>query len=94
MVTALINMYLLAFTCFSKTRRIKIILTWINFLSGLLATCFYFHHNLYCQSGTYTLFAVSEYIVLLSNIGFHFQAYYDFQNYRLCLIDKRTEQLP
>ena len=50
----------------------------INTLAWILALFFYIRHNQYCETGVYTMFAAAEYIFVLSNMIFHFQAYYDF----------------
>ncbi|XP_064208863.1 post-GPI attachment to proteins factor 2 isoform X1 [Anguilla rostrata] len=49
-----------------------------NIMSCLFAAYFYRWHNSYCDPGIYTFFAFFEYLVVLSNIGFHITAYWDF----------------
>ncbi|XP_050299413.1 post-GPI attachment to proteins factor 2-like [Anthonomus grandis grandis] len=49
-----------------------------NFIFILLAAFFFARHNSLCEPYVYSLFAASEYMVVLSNIAFHFTAYLDF----------------
>ncbi|XP_055594786.1 post-GPI attachment to proteins factor 2-like [Uranotaenia lowii] len=49
-----------------------------NLLSILLAVYFFVRHNSHCEPGIYSLFALSEYVFVYSNIGFHMTAYWDF----------------
>ncbi|XP_042906323.1 post-GPI attachment to proteins factor 2-like [Parasteatoda tepidariorum] len=63
-----------------KSVRLKLLLLSINLFAFSLSVYFYFRHNWYCESGMYTLFALSEYVVVLSNICYHFTAIYDFSN--------------
>ncbi|GMR41810.1 hypothetical protein PMAYCL1PPCAC_12005 [Pristionchus mayeri] len=57
----------------------------ISFLSMLLAGYLYYRHNTYCEPGVYTLFALAEYMIILSNIAFHSTLYYDFHGKSLTL---------
>lgn len=89
MATALTYMFLVSYASqynFSrKTRRTKRVLAWINFVSGCLAVYFFSRHNSFCEPGIYTLFALAEYVIVSSNIFFHFQAYHDLSNVSFCI---------
>ncbi|KAH9424855.1 Post-GPI attachment to proteins factor 2 [Dermatophagoides pteronyssinus] len=56
-----------------------------NTLAWIFALFFYVRHNDYCETGVYSLFAASEYVFVLTNILFHFQAYYDFYDTKISL---------
>lgn len=49
-----------------------------------MALFFYERHNKYCEIGVYSLFAASEYVFVISNMIFHFQAYFDFAQVHFC----------
>ncbi|CAL4100742.1 unnamed protein product, partial [Meganyctiphanes norvegica] len=55
----------------------------VNIGCFLIALYFFYRHNTYCEEGIYTMFALFEYIVVLSNMGFHMAAYYDFYHHHL-----------
>ncbi|KAJ8937268.1 hypothetical protein NQ314_011974 [Rhamnusium bicolor] len=51
-----------------------------NLMCIFSAVYFFMRHNSLCEPYVYTLFALSEYIVVLSNMAFHLTAYFDFEN--------------
>ena len=46
----------------------------------LLMLLFYWYHNAYCRPYAYTMFCISEYIVVLLNLNFHWCSFYDFKD--------------
>ena len=68
-------------------------MTITNIISGISAVYFYLRHNTYCETGVYTLFAISEYLVVLSNTLFHFQAFYDFNQTFFSIVDRKYHLL-
>uniref|UniRef100_A0A1I8BJF0 Ribosomal_L16 domain-containing protein n=1 Tax=Meloidogyne hapla TaxID=6305 RepID=A0A1I8BJF0_MELHA len=57
-----------------------------QFVSLVFALYFFYRHNRYCESGMYTLFALSEYSLILFNGLFHTTIYYEFQSRVLSLV--------
>jgi len=49
-----------------------------NVVCFAAAGYFFVRHNNYCEPGIYTFFAFFEYIVVLTNMGYHMTAYWDF----------------
>ncbi|XP_041778238.1 post-GPI attachment to proteins factor 2-like [Anopheles merus] len=63
-----------------KSLRYKRRLLLVNVASIMFAVYFFVRHNNHCEPGIYSLFALSEYVFVYSNIGFHMTAYWDFIN--------------
>lgn len=92
MVSALSNMLLLYLVikngCKQKlsaldrlSLKCKFLCGIINISSFFLAVYFYFRHNWYCEPYVYTFFALFEYIVVVTNMGYHMTAYWDFSDH-------------
>ncbi|XP_071569849.1 post-GPI attachment to proteins factor 2 [Temnothorax nylanderi] len=61
----------------------------LNVLSILIACYFFYRHNKYCEPLVYSMFALSEYGVVLSNMGYHLTAALDFATTHLMLSGNR-----
>ncbi|KAG1673725.1 Post-GPI attachment to proteins factor 2 [Nymphon striatum] len=70
-----------------KSLRYKTIFFLINILSIFMAVYFFFRHNWHCEPGVYSLFCLCEYMVVLSNMGFHMTAYWDFYEHIFVITD-------
>ena len=55
----------------------------LNLAFVVMSLYWYYRHNAYCEPGIYSLFSLCEYGIVLTNIGFHFASYYDFEEYHL-----------
>lgn len=61
-----------------KAVRLKGLLCLVNIVSFACAGFCFVRHNRHCEPGVYTLFALFEYVVVLTNMGFHITACLDF----------------
>ncbi|XP_075153216.1 post-GPI attachment to proteins factor 2-like [Haematobia irritans] len=64
-----------------KSVRYKLLFFLINLLAFALAGYFFLRHNSKCEPGVYTFFALFEYVVVFTNMGYHMTAYWDFYGY-------------
>lgn len=67
----------------NETHIVKQGIAIINFTAIIAALYLYNRHNLYCESGVYSMFSFLEYIVIVANIVYHLQAYYDLSEYSI-----------
>ncbi|EZA57325.1 hypothetical protein DMN91_002755 [Ooceraea biroi] len=96
LITSFIHMFLTYYimrSCRTVTREWFDVasLTWkrrlmlLNVISILVACYFFYRHNKYCEPLVYSMFALSEYGVVLSNMGYHLTAALDFATTRLMI---------
>ncbi|XP_065158167.1 post-GPI attachment to proteins factor 2-like [Atheta coriaria] len=91
-VTFIISSLLHMFLLFCSQRRndrfeikLKNHLAMVNFIGIFLAMFFFIVHGIHCPDYIYSLFALCEYIVVLTNIAYHGSIIYDFPNKYLTL---------
>lgn len=66
-----------------RTEVVKKRIAIINLLAIVVALYLYDRHNRYCEPGVYSMFSFLEYIVIVANIVYHLQAYYDLDDYSI-----------
>ncbi|XP_025412546.1 post-GPI attachment to proteins factor 2 isoform X2 [Sipha flava] len=65
----------------------KIYCTIFNMISFTIAGYCFLRHNAYCESGVYSVFALFEYFIVLSNMAFHLTAVWDLASISLVVDD-------
>ncbi|KAM9811444.1 post-GPI attachment to proteins factor 2-like isoform X1 [Syngnathus typhle] len=70
----------------ARSHHWKVSLLILNLSFCAFAGLFYVKHNLYCESGSYTLFALFEYLIVFSNMAFHLTAAWDFKSREVMVI--------
>lgn len=68
-----------------ETLSVKKVIAWSNLCLMTSATYFFLRHNSRCEPFVYSFFALSEYLIVLSNIYFHSLAYYDLSDVQISL---------
>lgn len=68
-----------------KSLRIKKRTLKFYFVCGCLMSFFYYRHNEYCEPYVYSFFCICEYVIVISNMMFHYTARYDFAHINLVL---------
>lgn len=63
--------------------KLKGLLFLVNLVSFACAGFCFLRHNSHCEPGVYSLFALFEYVVVLTNMGFHMTANWDFAGQNL-----------
>lgn len=64
-----------------ETKIVKKKIAVINFTAIIAALYLYDRHNRLCEAGVYSMFSFLEYIVIVANIIYHLQAFYDLGDY-------------
>ncbi|XP_034024271.1 post-GPI attachment to proteins factor 2-like isoform X2 [Thalassophryne amazonica] len=70
----------------AKSHHWKVRFLVLNVSFCVFAGFFYWKHNMYCESGSYTFFALFEYLVVFSNMSFHLTAVWDFKSREVMVI--------
>ncbi|XP_024910694.1 post-GPI attachment to proteins factor 2-like [Cynoglossus semilaevis] len=70
--------------------KVRFLLLYVSFCA--FAGFFYWKHNMYCESGTYTLFALFEYLIVFSNMAFHLTAVWDFKSREVMVISSSEDK--
>ncbi|KAH0567406.1 post-GPI attachment to proteins factor 2-like isoform X1 [Cotesia glomerata] len=68
-----------------KSSVLKVRAMLLNVISILSACYFFWRHNRYCEPFVYSMFAFSEYMVVMTNMLFHLTAAWDFAERRLLI---------
>ena len=91
LLSSLAYMFLVSYTSLHawcrRTQRVKTLIAWLNLIMMMSAAYFFLRHNSHCEPYVYTFFALSEYIIVLSNIYFHTLAYYDLGGIRFAVLN-------
>ncbi|XP_008467944.1 post-GPI attachment to proteins factor 2-like [Diaphorina citri] len=61
----------------SRSFNLKLKCFVLNIFCFSIAGYCFLRHNAYCEPGVYTMFALFEYVVVITNILFHFTIVYD-----------------
>ncbi|KAK0131229.1 Post-GPI attachment to proteins factor 2 [Merluccius polli] len=72
--------------------RWKLRLFMFNISCCIGAAYFFRRHNNYCEEGIYTMFALCEYMVVLSNMAFHLTAFWDFGSKEVMVATRPEEK--
>nr|XP_057935697.1 post-GPI attachment to proteins factor 2-like [Doryrhamphus excisus]XP_057935698.1 post-GPI attachment to proteins factor 2-like [Doryrhamphus excisus]XP_057935699.1 post-GPI attachment to proteins factor 2-like [Doryrhamphus excisus]XP_057935700.1 post-GPI attachment to proteins factor 2-like [Doryrhamphus excisus] len=75
----------------AKSHHWKVRFLLLNVCFCAFAGFFYIKHNLYCQSGIYTFFALFEYLIVFSNMAFHLTAVWDFGGREMMVISSSED---
>ncbi|XP_036005749.1 post-GPI attachment to proteins factor 2-like [Fundulus heteroclitus] len=70
----------------AKSHYWKVRFLLLNVCFCAFAGFFYWKHNMYCEPGSYTFFALFEYLVVFSNMAFHLTAVWDFKSREVVVI--------
>uniref|UniRef100_A0A7N8WMB7 Acyltransferase PGAP2 n=1 Tax=Mastacembelus armatus TaxID=205130 RepID=A0A7N8WMB7_9TELE len=76
----------------ARSHHWKVRILFLNVSCCVFAGFFYWKHNMYCESGSYTLFALFEYLVVFTNMAFHLTAVWDFKSREVMVISSSEDK--
>ncbi|XP_033954036.1 LOW QUALITY PROTEIN: post-GPI attachment to proteins factor 2 [Pseudochaenichthys georgianus] len=76
----------------AKSHYWKVRFLLLNLSFCAFAGFFFWKHNVFCESGSYTLFALFEYLVVFSNMAFHLTAVWDFKSREVMVISSSEDK--
>ncbi|RWS17274.1 post-GPI attachment to proteins factor 2-like protein [Dinothrombium tinctorium] len=89
-VSSILHMIALTSKDFSRRKAHRKYLLMGNTAATIFAVYFFLRHNWFCEPGMYSLFAFCEYVVVVTNMAFHFQIYYDLKHIDCCLLQEEN----
>lgn len=92
------NLTLSTISNLNRTKIVKKRIAIINFIAIITALYLYDRHNRYCEPGVYSMFSLLEYVVIVANVVYHLQAFYDLDEHSIIVarsnVTKSSSRIP